>query len=262
MTALPVAATWWSREEVSPGVTLISEPHVDVLLRANLWHVRGRDFDVLIDAGNGVAPLRPDFPDLLGGARTKLVLTHTHVDHMGAAWEFAERWVHPIEAGTLAAPAPASLFSADWDPGLKAMFVAAGYPPLPQVLIDALPDAGYDLDAYGLRGAAATRLLEEGDTIDLGDRVFEVLNVPGHSPGSIALWDAASGTLFAGDVVYDGPLLYEGAGMSVADYRSSFRRLRALPVDVVHAGHDPSFGRARLHAILDDYEARWDAAQA
>jgi glyoxylase-like metal-dependent hydrolase (beta-lactamase superfamily II) len=142
------------------------------------------------------------------------------------------------------------------------MFVAAGYPPLPQVLIDALPDAGYDLDAYGLRGAAATRLLEEGDTIDLGDRVFEVLHVPGHSPGSIALWDAASGTLFAGDVVYDGPLLYEGAGMSVADYRSSFRRLRALPVDVVHAGHDPSFGRARLHAILDDYEARWDAAQA
>lgn len=257
---LPVARAWWSRAEASPGVTLISEPHVDVLLRANLWYVRGRDFDLLIDAGNGIAPLRPAFPDLLG-ARTRLVLTHTHVDHMGAAHEFAERMVHPIESPVLAAPGPASLFSAGWDPALRAMFTAAGYPPLPDVLIDALPSPGYDLAAYAPAAAPATRLLHEGDVIDLGDRGFEVLHVPGHSPGSIALWEAATGTLFAGDVVYDGPLLYRGAGTSVPDYKASFRKLRALPVEIVHAGHDPSFGRARLHAIIDDYEARW-AAQA
>ena len=257
---LPVAQSWWSREEVSPGVTMISEPHVDVLLRANLWHVRGRDRDLLIDAGNGIATLRPAFPDLVGDARTVLALTHTHVDHMGAAHEFAERWVHPIEAEKLADPgAGYSLFSEKFDPALKDMFVRAGYPPLPEIIVDALPWAGYDLASYGLVGAPATRLLHAGEVIDLGDRSFEVLHVPGHSPGSIALWDAATGTLFAGDVVYDGPLLYEGRGMSVPDYVASFEMLRALPVEMVHAGHDPSFGRARLHEIIDDYLRRWTA---
>ena len=47
----------------------------------------------------------------------------------------------------------------------------------------------------------------EGDVIDLGDRAFEVLHLPGHSPGSIGLWDPAAGTLFSGDAIYDGPLL-------------------------------------------------------
>ena len=257
---LSVAKLWWSREEVSPGVTLISEPHIHLLLRANLWHVRGRDFDILVDAGNGAAPLRAALPDLLG-ERTVLVLTHTHVDHMGAAHEFAERWVHPVEAGMLAEPhGGAFLTAAGFGADAREMFVRAGYPPLPEVLLDALPCAGFDPAAHRLLGAPATRLLKEGDAVDLGDRRFEVLHVPGHSPGSIALWDAASGTLFAGDVVYDGPLIDEGPGTSLPDYRASFRKLRALPVEIVHAGHDPSFGRARLHAIMDEYEAKWDAA--
>ena len=258
---LPVADSWYSREEVSPGITCISEPFVDVLLRANIWHVRGRDHDVVIDAGNGIAPLKLAFTDILDDERTPLILTHTHVDHMGAAHEFSERWVHTVEADTLADPGrSASLLSESFDPELRAMFVAAGYPPLPEIVIGALPFEGYVPAEYRLEGAPATRLLNDGDVIDMGDRRLEVLLVPGHSPGSIALWDAATGTLFAGDVVYDGPLLYQGRGMSVLDYIASFRRLRALPVTVVHAGHEASFGRERLHAIIDEYMRRWDAA--
>jgi glyoxylase-like metal-dependent hydrolase (beta-lactamase superfamily II) len=45
--------------------------------------------------------------------------------------------------------------------------------------------------------------------IDLCDRVFEVLHLPGHSPGSIGLWERQTGTLFSGDAIYDGPLLDE-----------------------------------------------------
>ena len=45
--------------------------------------------------------------------------------------------------------------------------------------------------------------------VDIGNRHFEVLHLPGHSPGSIGLWEEASGTLFSGDAVYDGPLLDE-----------------------------------------------------
>jgi len=42
--------------------------------------------------------------------------------------------------------------------------------------------------------AAPTRVLGAGDVIDLGDRAFEVLYLPGHSPGSIGLWEMATST--------------------------------------------------------------------
>jgi glyoxylase-like metal-dependent hydrolase (beta-lactamase superfamily II) len=83
-----------------------------------------------------------------------------------------------------------------------------------------------------------------------------VLHLPGHSPGSIGLWEAASGTLFSGDAIYDGPLLDELPESSIVDYCATMERLLTLPVTVVHAGHDPSFGRQRLHELARMYLAR------
>jgi glyoxylase-like metal-dependent hydrolase (beta-lactamase superfamily II) len=125
-------------------------------------------------------------------------------------------------------------------------------------LITALPHAGYDLASYRLRPATPTRVVEEGSIVDTGDRSFEVLHLPGHSPGSIGLWEAASGTLFSGDAIYDGPLLDRLGHSNIADYIETMRRLRELPVRTVHAGHDPSFGRARLVELVDAYLARRD----
>ncbi len=48
--------------------------------------------------------------------------------------------------------------------------------------------------------------------------------------------------------------------MDVAAYAASFRRLRRLPVRMVHAGHDPSFGPERMREIIDGYLRRWGTA--
>jgi glyoxylase-like metal-dependent hydrolase (beta-lactamase superfamily II) len=89
--------------------------------------------------------------------------------------------------------------------------------------------------------------------IDLGDRVFEVLHLPGHSPGSIGLWEARSGILFSGDAIYDGPLLDEIPGSDIAVYRETMRRLQGLPARIVHGGHDPSFDGRRLQDLARQY---------
>jgi len=107
--------------------------------------------------------------------------------------------------------------------------------------------------SFGQKAAKVTREVDEGDVLDLGDRHFEVLHLPGHSPGSIGLWEVATGTLFSGDAVYDGPLLDQLEGSNVADYCVTMERLLGLPVDVVHGGHDPSFGRERLREIARAY---------
>jgi glyoxylase-like metal-dependent hydrolase (beta-lactamase superfamily II) len=256
----PVAGTWYKRLDLDHGVTRIWEPYVHPLEQANFWHIRGRERDLLIDSGMGIVPLRKSFPDLFSEEREVIaVATHTHMDHIGAIHEFAHRWVHPAEARQMEHPSGVvSLVCADIPPMLCQLFVEAGYPPFDELLIDAFPHAGYDPRDYRLQGAAPTRLVTEGDVIDLGDRRFEIIHTPGHSPGSISLWEAVTGALYSGDLIYDGPLIYEGPGVDLDIYADSLRRLKALPVQVVHAGHDPSFDHARLVEIIDTYLKRWN----
>ncbi|MBR2573176.1 MAG: MBL fold metallo-hydrolase [Loktanella sp.] len=257
---LPVAENWFTAKQVGPDVTLILEPHVHVLEQANMFLVQGRDRDMILDTGMGIMPLRP-FLDTLRDDPAKDIIcvsSHTHIDHIGGVHEFATRLVHPTEAGEMASPSGlTSLYRDDMPARLIQTFLDAGYPPLDEVLIDALPYAGYDPRSYVLRGAPATGLLDEGDTVDLGDHVYEIIHLPGHSPGGIGLYERATGVLFAGDAIYDGPLIYDGPGMSVPDYLDTFAKLRALDITLVHGGHDPSFGPDRLTAIMAKYEAIW-----
>jgi glyoxylase-like metal-dependent hydrolase (beta-lactamase superfamily II) len=259
---LPVADQWFTATRIDEDTTLILEPHIHVLEQANLWLVEGRERDMILDTGMGVVPIRP-FLDTLRrdpGKPIVCVSSHTHIDHIGGVHEFETRLVHPAEAAQMAKPSGLhSLFKRDMPEALLQTFLDAGYPPIGEMLIEALPFAGYDPESYRLHGAPATGLLEEGDTLDLGGHEYEVWHLPGHSPGGIGLFERSTGVLFAADAIYDGPLIYSGPGMSVAAYRETFAKLRALPVTLVHGGHDPSFGPDRMLEIIAEYEARWDA---
>lgn len=130
---------------------------------------------------------------------------------------------------------------------------------MPDLLVTAIPSKGYDVRQYGLRGTKGkVSTIVAGDRVDLGDRTFEVLHLPGHSPGSIALWDEASGVLFSGDAVYDGLLIDNLPGGNRTAYVATLKRLLDMPVSMVHAGHEPSFGRDRLREIVRAYLASWD----
>jgi len=253
--SLPVDAVWYATEQLDARLGLITEPRVHPIWSANMHLVLGRDADLLIDSGMGVAPLRPVIDSLRPDPAKRLIClsTHTHLDLIGAVHEFDERLVHLIEAEEMAAP-PAYSLRSDTIPDLfRNLFRDAGYPEIWPVLVDAVPHAEYDIDGYALQGARATGLIEDGDIIDLGDWRAEVLHLPGHSPGQVGLFHAESGTLFGADAVYDGPLLYEGPGMDKAAYAQTLRRLRDLPITRVHGGHDPSFDKARLDEIVAHY---------
>ena len=207
---------------------------------------------LLVDTGMGVAALKPAVADLFGKSVIAFA-THTHFDHVGGLHEFDHRVVSRHEAALMERPDQRfSLYREDMDPDVVRCLEDAGYS-LPECLIDALPDARYDARAYRVEPAKPTRTVDEGDEISIGDRRFEVLHLPGHSPGSVGLWEAATGTLFSGDAVYDGPLLDMLPESDIAAYRVTMERLMELPVTVVHGGHEPSFGRERLIELCRDY---------
>ena len=186
------------------------------------------------------------------------VATHTHTDHVGSHQEFDNTLVHALEADELRSPRDRGTLVASVIGAAEiAKLAKAGYP-FDGDLITALPHVDYDLASYRLKDAPVTEIVTEGDIVDIGNRHFEVLHLPGHSPGSIGLWEARTGTLFSGDAIYDGPLLDQIDGAHIPTYICTMKRLRDLPVEIVHAGHDPSFGRARLVALVDAYLAKRD----
>ena len=257
---MKIADTWFQRRQMDDGITCIYEPHVHRFIRCNVWHVPGRDRDLLVDTALGIVSLREAVSDLL----QKPVIaaaSHTHFDHVGTHHEFEERLVHTAEAATMAeAGREMVLRVSSFGAGKAESLEKMGYVfPEDGEFLTALPYQGFDPGAHVLQPAVPTWVVEEGDMVDLGDRTFEVLHFPGHSPGSIGLWEAATGTLFSGDAIYDGPLLYALEGSNIDDYIATLERLRELPITVAHGGHDASFGRARMIEICDTYLKQWGA---
>jgi glyoxylase-like metal-dependent hydrolase (beta-lactamase superfamily II) len=235
-------ADWWRIRPLSDGVTWIDEPYIHEFYRCNVWHVRGRDRDMLVDSGMGVVSLRQHIPQVTERP-LQAVASHTHFDHIGNHHEFPCRLCHPAEAHLLRAPTRANTFADKY---------------VTDDIFTQLPPAPYQSATYAVAAAPATRLLWDGDVVDLGDRHFEVIHTPGHSPGGIALWEAATGILFSGDIVYNGELIEGTTPLEHWQYHHSMERLLALPVRVVHGGHFPSYDGARHRTIirnwLDDKE--------
>jgi glyoxylase-like metal-dependent hydrolase (beta-lactamase superfamily II) len=230
------ARDWYETIRMADDVTLIHEPWIKPFFRCNMWHVRGRDRDLLLDSGLGHFSLRRHVP-LVTGRPLACVASHTHFDHIGCHHEFLDRSVHPAEARILADP------RAEWT-------LADRY--ATDEMFDRLPE-GWNAARYRIPPAAAGREVEHGDVVDLGDRAFEVVHTPGHSPGNIGLFERATGIFLAGDVIYDGPLIDDAYHSNRDDYLATMERLRALPVSVVHGGHFPSFGPTRFRQIIDEY---------
>ncbi|MHB8646249.1 MAG: MBL fold metallo-hydrolase [Thermomicrobiales bacterium] len=219
---------WFTTWEVAPGVICFAEDQHEQEVRSYL--IIGAERSLLWDAGMGVADMKREVerfvdvrPDTL-----LMVCSHSHFDHVGDVWRFAAAgcpvYAHPAEAERIAR-------------GLSHEQCARWLQP--ESLLGPLP-TGFDPDIYMIRPANVTQLLNEGDVLDLGDRQFAVLHTPGHSPGGLCLWDAASGLLLSGDTAYAAPLYSYSTDAEPDIYRASLRRLADLAPQVrtVLPSHD------------------------
>lgn len=260
---LPVRTEpWFDVETVGPGIRRIHEPAAGRLMRAGMFLIAGRSRDLLFDTGLGVADLARRVRSLTSKPLV-VVASHAHLDHIGGHHQFSgeEILAHPREAALLARPDPAeSLSCAQFGAAAMVALADLGFDTA-RPLLDALPSADFDVAGFRAQGIAPTGLIDEGDVIDLGDRAFEVLHLPGHSPGSIGLIDRRTGVLLAGDAIYEGTIVDSLPGSDIEDYRGTMRRLIDLPVEIVHGGHNAAFGRARLVEIARAYLSSREGAE-
>ncbi len=227
---------WFEFEEIAPGISRITERYYAPDMRCNIYLIRGSERDLVLDTGLGLGSLAGY---LSNRARSPLlVLSHAHYDHIGSAFEFPERLIHPAEAEFLARPTRANTYAdlliKDED------FIK---PPWPD----------FRAECWEAEPSPATDLIREGDTIELGDRVFEVLSTPGHSWGSICLWEPVTGNLFCADTVYEGELFDFLPCSHIPTYVHTLSCLREYPVQQALPGHGRVLTGPEFRQVIDGY---------
>jgi len=240
----PVAEIWYGIQPQGDGIIRFREIYVDPYAVGDIWLVRGSQRDLVVDTGSGIVPPTPII-EAVSGQSVCAVALNCYYDHAGGWHNFAERACHSLEAHALIDPREESSLVSNY---------------LTEATLSALPCPGYSAADYRMVGAEPTRLLEDGDVIDLGSRSLEVLHIPGRSAGGIALWEARTGSLFTSDMLYDGSSGAAWPPDEPAAYCDSLRRMSTLPVRRVYPGHYGHFDGARMQALiqtqLTDLDAR------
>jgi glyoxylase-like metal-dependent hydrolase (beta-lactamase superfamily II) len=155
----------------------------------------------------------------------RIIMTHTHLDHIGCLAEiqkqlpWAELWVQQSEADLLEQGDEKAVYGMD-------MFRVAC-----QLQFRLKP---------GAFKFQVNRKLQGGETLDLGETVWEVIHIPGHSMGSIGLYHRSSKILIPGDVVYADYAIgrFDLYGADASELKKSLMKLAELEVDILLPGHN------------------------
>lgn len=129
----------------------------------------------IVDPGGEAEKIQREV-SALGVQVTQVLLTHGHLDHVGAAAEIAAFYQVPI----------------------------IGPHKEDQFLLDGLPEQSR---MFGLDFCAAftpDQWLAEGDVVQVGEETFSVLECPGHTPGHIVFINDAARFAVSGDVIFRG----------------------------------------------------------
>lgn len=152
--------------------------------------------------------------DELGVMVDQILVTHGHADHAGAVAELAERLGVPV----------------------------VGPHPDDRFLIEAMAEQARQFGLDASRPFEPARWVSDGDTVQVGQTVLQVIHCPGHTPGHVVYYDAAGHLLISGDVLFKGSIgRTDFPRGSLADLTSSIRdRLFPLGDDVSFLpGHGP-----------------------
>jgi glyoxylase-like metal-dependent hydrolase (beta-lactamase superfamily II) len=254
---------------VAPGVRVLALPLPLALRIVNVYLVEGSSGWALVDTGlhteEGERALREGLAasglEMADVKRT--FVTHVHPDHIGMAGMLQRAGAEVVMHGPEADHARAL-----WQDGTRLVdesfvwFASHGMPPdVDDQMRDAWLRMGARVDTLG-----AIAKVADGDVVDLGDRRARVVWTPGHTDFHVALFDEASGTLFAGDHVL--PHITPNISLypwsrddPLGDFLEALRAVRRLPVRRVLPAHGHPFDdlNGRVDELVEHHAHRLDA---
>ncbi|MCI9151028.1 MAG: MBL fold metallo-hydrolase [Lachnospiraceae bacterium] len=204
---------------------------------------------MLIDTGFGFGNLR-EYISSLTELPLVVVNTHGHPDHAGGNHQFTECPIYMsgkdrrlaesffTEEERAKTVEGARHHSVDWSTGQTQ---------------DILPES-FEPEKYVTAALPASKELSEGMVFDLGGLVLRTVAVPGHTCGSMALWNEETRELYVGDAIGKCLLLSWGSA-GFAPYRDTVRKICSMGIETFYHGHD---NIANVGKLLEPVEALVD----
>ena len=195
---------WFTIDRIDEETYIISEyRHWE---ETHCYLLNGTEKSLLIDTGLGICNIADEVKKLTHLPVTA-VATHIHWDHIGGHGYYPDFYALSIET-------------------------------VREMVLDRCdPPEDFHIENYTMFQGRPTRVLRDGDTIDLGGRVLEVLHTPGHSPGHMCFFERETGYLFTGDLIYKDVLFAYYPSTDPAAYLESVERIARLPVKRVFPAH-------------------------
>jgi len=220
---------FFTAEKILPNVTRITGMGGE-----HAYLIEGEKRALLIDGLTGVGSLKA-FARELTELPVMLAITHGHIDHAGMAWETGECFIHPDDIALLYSPHHS---------GREGRLGFAGNPVIPKrtkATLDDVP-APRPLKTYPIY---------EGDIFDLGGVQIEVIEVPGHTQGTLVFLDRAARAVYSGDACNVNTLLSLDGSTTIEEYLESLFHLKTFQsaFDVMYGGHGAV---AVPNTIVDD----------
>ncbi|RPJ55079.1 MAG: MBL fold metallo-hydrolase, partial [Dehalococcoidia bacterium] len=155
----------------------------------------------------------------------RIIMTHTHLDHIGCIAEIrkemprVELWVHRFEGELLEQGDDRAIYGMDM---FKDMCVT---------------QYGLKPDSFKM---TVDRKLEGGEVLEIGNMIWEIVHIPGHSMGGIALYSPVYEILIPGDVIYADHAIgrFDLFGADANELKKSLNRLAQLKIDILLPGHN------------------------
>jgi len=219
---ISVPSDWFQVYRVKPDVFAISEPRQYEEVISYL--IVGTKQALLFDTGMGIAKMRP-VVESLTSVPVSVLNSHTHPDHIGGNYEFDN---------ILGLDTPFTKKNAGGNSDMEIKsWVDRNH------ICGSLP-AGFDANKYSSRAFQISRLIKDGEVIDLGNRRLTVLRTPGHTPDSLCLLDSEHRFLLTGDTFYPGPIYLFSPETDFNAYVQSIDRMVAHQneIDELLAAHN------------------------
>lgn len=212
----------------------------------NYYVAVGDEYAAVIDTGAGIGNIIDDVRKITDKP-LKVLLTHGHLDHLGGMYAFDTAYMNPKDHELYQEHYP-SVEMRKWyiETRVPVRFPGEGHV---EALVELLPDES-ELEPFPYTP------IYEGDSIDLGGRVLEVYETPGHSPGHVVFLDRENRILFSGDTLNDSIIIFDHNEEENLEaqrvYNQSIKKIWSLKddFDFMLVGHEnPIMDKS----VVDDY---------
>lgn len=199
----------------------------------NMFLLTGKTRAVLIDCGYGGIDL-PAIIRTVTDLPVTVICTHGHIDHAFGSWMFEDVYLHPDDIEVYKEHGSRSMQEKSW---ARTDMRMLKFYKIPEETFAAQRKRAVSHEP------GSVKMLEDAQRFDLGGRTLQVLHMPGHTKGSVLVYDVENKVLFGGDNLNGQVWMSLPESVPMEEYGRELKKIEDFVkregIETLYCGHEP-----------------------